>query len=154
MATITPFLWFNDNAEEAATFYVSVFDGASIEGIMRGPEGNALTVGMNINGQHVTLLNGGPHNPHTEAFSFVIHCNDQDEVDYYWNILTADGGEEIECGWLKDKFGLSWQVTPNRLLELMSDPDPERAGRAMQAMLQMRKIIIADLEAAAGAAPA
>lgn len=149
MVTISPFLWFNDNAEEAAEFYVSLFDDASINGVARGPGGTALTVGLSLNGQALTLLNGGPMFTQSEAFSFVIHCADQSEVDYFWNALTADGGFESQCAWCKDKFGVSWQVVPNRLMELLSDPDPERSGRAMQAMMQMQKIVIADLEAAA-----
>ncbi len=149
MVTISPFLWFNDNAEEAAEFYVSLFDDASIHGVARGPEGTAITVGLSLNGQAVTLLNGGPMYTPSEAFSFVIHCADQDEVDRFWNALTADGGQESQCGWCKDKFGLSWQVVPSRLMELLSDPESGRSGRAMGAMLQMQKIVVADLEAAA-----
>ena len=151
MTRITPFLWFHDNAMEAAEFYVSVFDRAEIGSVAPGPNGTVMVVELTIDGQSLSIMNGGPHFTLSEAFSFVIHCQDQDEVDRYWTALTADGGEESMCGWLKDKFGVSWQVTPSRLQELMSDPDPERAGRAVQAMMGMRKINIAELEAAADA---
>jgi len=147
MSKITPFLWFEKDADEAAAFYVSVFEDAEITGGMPG-----LTVSLRLFEQDVVLLNGGPQFPQTEAFSFVIDCESQDEVDYYWNALTADGGEESMCGWLKDKYGVSWQVTPRRLLELVQDPDPARAQRAQAAMMKMQKIVISDLEAAADAA--
>jgi len=153
MTKISPFLWFNDNAEEAAEFYVATFDNANLQGVARDGMGTAITVGLDIDGQHVTLLNGGPTFTPSEAFSFVIHCHDQAEVDRYWDALTADGGQESMCGWLKDKYGVSWQVVPDRLIELLSDADPGKAGRATQAMMQMQKIIIADLEAAADAVP-
>lgn len=153
MTKISPFLWFNDNAEEAAEFYVATFDHANLEGVARDGTGTAITVGIDIDGQHVTLLNGGPMFTPSEAFSFVIHCHDQAEVDRYWDALTADGGQESMCGWLKDKYGVSWQVVPDRLMELLGDADPGRVGRATQAMMQMQKIIIADLEAAADAVP-
>ncbi|HYI25402.1 MAG TPA: VOC family protein [Thermomicrobiales bacterium] len=147
MSKITPFLWFEKDADEAAAFYVSVFEDAEITGGMPG-----LTVSLRLFEQDVVLLNGGPQFPQTEAFSFVIDCESQDEVDYYWDALTADGGEESMCGWLKDKYGVSWQVTPRRLLELVQDPDPARAQRAQAAMMKMQKIVISDLEAAADAA--
>jgi predicted 3-demethylubiquinone-9 3-methyltransferase (glyoxalase superfamily) len=153
MTKITPFLWFNDNAEEAANYYVSVFDNATINGRQPGPDGVPMTVGLTIDGQSFTIMNGGPHFSLNEAFSFVIHCQDQAEIDRYWDTLIGDGGEASQCGWLKDKYGVSWQVCPDRLLELASDPDPERAGRAFGAMMTMQKIIIADLEAAADAVP-
>jgi predicted 3-demethylubiquinone-9 3-methyltransferase (glyoxalase superfamily) len=147
MSKITPFLWLEKDADEAAAFYVSVFKDAEITGGMPG-----LTVSLRLFGQDVILLNGGPHFTLNEAFSLMIDCESQDEVDYYWNSLTADGGEESECGWLKDKYGVTWQVTPRRLLELLGDPDPGRAQRSQAAMMTMQKIVIADLEAAADAA--
>lgn len=147
---ITPFLWFSDNAEEAATFYVSVFPNSKLTDIARmGEGGPALTVAFTLDGEDFVGLNGGPVHSFTEAVSFVIDCETQEEVDHYWETLTADGGQPGDCGWLKDRFGLSWQVTPRRLPELLTDPDPARAQRAMQAMMQMHKIDIAALEAAA-----
>jgi predicted 3-demethylubiquinone-9 3-methyltransferase (glyoxalase superfamily) len=147
---ITPFLWFNDNAEEAANFYVSVFPNSKITDIARmGEGGPALTVAFTLDGEDFVGLNGGPIHTFTEAVSFVIDCETQDEVVRYWDTLTADGGKPGDCGWLKDRFGLSWQVVPRRLPELLTDPDPARAQRAMQAMMQMHKINIAELEAAA-----
>ncbi len=147
---ITPFLWFNDNAEEAATFYVSVFPNSKLTDVARmGEGGPALTVAFTLDGEDFVGLNGGPVHAFTEAVSFVIDCETQAEVDRYWETLTADGGQPGDCGWLKDRFGLSWQVVPRRLPELLTDPDPARAQRAMQAMMQMHKIDIAALEAAA-----
>lgn len=147
---ITPFLWFNDNAEEAATFYVSVFPNSKLTDVARmGEGGPALTVVFTLDGEDFVGLNGGPVHAFTEAVSFVIDCETQAEVDRYWETLTADGGQPGDCGWLKDRFGLSWQVVPRRLPELLTDPDPARAQRAMQAMMQMHKIDIAALEAAA-----
>lgn len=155
MQKITPFLWFDSQAEEAASFYVSLFRNSKMGKVVRTPEGGpgpagaVLVVSFEIDGQEITALNGGPRFKHSEAFSFVIHCKDQAEVDHFWNGLLAGGGEPSMCGWLKDRFGLSWQVTPDRLLELMTDKDPGVAQRVMQAMMQMRKIEIAPLEAAA-----
>ena len=152
--TITPFLWFDNQAEEAANFYTSVFKNSKMGKVVRygdagpGPKGSALTVSFQLDGQEFTALNGGPQFKFTEAVSFVIHCTNQEEVDYYWNKLT-EGGQESQCGWLKDKFGLSWQVVPVQLPQLLSDPDPERAGRTMKAMLTMKKIDIHKLEQAA-----
>ncbi len=147
---ITPFLWFNDHAEEAANFYVSVFPNSKLTDVARmGEGGPALTVAFTLDGQDFVGLNGGPVHSFTEAVSFVIDCETQEEVDRYWKTLTADGGQPGDCGWLKDRFGLSWQVVPRRLPELLTDPDPARAQRAMQAMMQMHKIDIAALEAAA-----
>jgi predicted 3-demethylubiquinone-9 3-methyltransferase (glyoxalase superfamily) len=147
---ITPFLWFNDNAEEAANFYVSVFPNSQLTDVARmGEGGPALTVAFTLNGEDFVGLNGGPVHTFTEAVSFVIDCETQEEVDRYWETLTADGGQPGDCGWLKDRFGLSWQVVPRRLPELLTDSDPARAQRAMQAMMQMHKIDIAALEAAA-----
>jgi predicted 3-demethylubiquinone-9 3-methyltransferase (glyoxalase superfamily) len=155
---ITPCLWFDGNAEEAVNFYVSVFRDAELgetsrysEG-MPMPAGTLLTANFRLFGQEFVALNAGPEFTFSEAISFQIDCADQVEVDYYWERLTADGGEESMCGWLKDKFGLSWQVIPRRLMELMSDPDPERVGRVTQAMLQMQKLDVATLERAADGA--
>jgi predicted 3-demethylubiquinone-9 3-methyltransferase (glyoxalase superfamily) len=151
---ITPFLWFDGNAEEAVTFYVSVFKDAEITNISRYPEGSpmpagsALVVSFRLFGQEFGAINAGPEFKFTEAVSFMIDCKDQAEVDYYWNTLTANGGQESQCGWLKDKFGLSWQVVPSNLGELMQNPDPEKASRVTQALMQMSKIDIAQLEAA------
>jgi predicted 3-demethylubiquinone-9 3-methyltransferase (glyoxalase superfamily) len=155
---IRPFLWFDNQAEEAANFYVSLFDNSRVVTVQRngeagpGEPGSALVVEFELNGQTFLGLNGGPQFSFTEAISFMIDCADQAEVDRYWDALTADGGEPSACGWLKDKYGLSWQVTPRRLMELLGDADPGRAGRAMQAMMQMQKIDVAALERAADAA--
>jgi len=166
--TITPFLWFDDQAEEAANFYVSVFSSRRGADTGRGPSkvvdvtrygeagpgtpGSVMTVAFQLDGQEFTALNGGPQ-PFTfdESISFVVDCQSQDEVDELWAAFTK-GGEEGPCGWLKDRYGLSWQIVPTRLTELLTDPDPERAQRAMKAMLQMKKIDIAALERAAEAA--
>jgi predicted 3-demethylubiquinone-9 3-methyltransferase (glyoxalase superfamily) len=152
---ISPMLWFEDQAEEAAKFYVSVFPNSEIlsvthygEGAPR-PAGTVLTVTFRLDGEEFTALNGGPEFKFTEAVSFVIDCDSQAEVDAYWNKLTAGGGEPGPCGWLKDKYGLSWQVVPRRLMELMEDKDKAKANRVMQAMLKMGKIDIAELERAA-----
>lgn len=142
MLTVSPFLWFNDDAEAAARHYVSVFSNSRL--LERSP----MAVSFELAGQRVTALNGGPHFQLTEAFSFLVSCDSQSEVDHYWDALLTDGGTPSQCGWLKDRFGLSWQVIPTRLIELLGDPDPERAGRVMQAMLQMGKIEVATLEAA------
>jgi predicted 3-demethylubiquinone-9 3-methyltransferase (glyoxalase superfamily) len=157
MKKITPFLWFDTQAEEAAKLYVSLFDDSEITHVSRypegspGPAGEVMTVSFTIAGEEFTALNGGPQFSFTEAVSFVVHCKDQDEVDRYWSNLT-DGGEEGQCGWLKDRFGLSWQIVPDRLVELLADPDPARSQAAMQAMLQMQKIEIKAMEDAADAA--
>lgn len=150
---ITPFLWFDGNAEEAARFYVSVFKSSKIVTTARygdagpGPKGSVMTVVFSLDGQEFIGLNGGPHFKFTEAVSFSIDCKTQDEVDYYWDKLSA-GGEPSQCGWLKDKFGLSWQVNPGVLGEMLSDPDPAKAKRVMEAMLKMKKIDIAALKRA------
>jgi predicted 3-demethylubiquinone-9 3-methyltransferase (glyoxalase superfamily) len=155
----TPCLWFDGQAEQAAAHYTAIFPNSEILGVTRyGPdapdqEGAVMTVEFSLDGQHYVGLNGGPQFTFTEAISFQIHCADQDEVDHYWTKLS-DGGEEGPCGWLKDRFGVSWQVVPNRLLELIRDPDPGRAQRAMQAMMGMRKIVVAELERAADTVPA
>ncbi|MFZ1754615.1 MAG: VOC family protein [Caldilineaceae bacterium] len=145
---ITPFLWFNDNAEEAARFYTSIFADAKILSTMPGPEGKAMSVTFELMGQRITILNGGPHFQINEAFSLFVDCADQAEVDFLWEKLCADGGEPGQCAWLKDKFGLSWQIVPRQLGEMLSDPDPEKSQRVLQAMLQMGKIDIAALRAA------
>lgn len=158
MQKITPFLWFDDQAEEAANFYVSLFKNSKVGNASRygkegakatgRPEGSVMVISFELEGQKFTAINGGPNFKFTEAISFVVDCKDQEEVDYFWDKLTADGGQESQCGWLKDRFGLSWQITPEVLNRLMSDPDPKKAGAAMQAMLQMKKIDIAKLQEA------
>lgn len=154
MPRIVPNLWFDTQAEEAAEFYVSIFPNSRVTEITRyteagpGPAGSVLTVNFELDGQLFTGINGGPQFPFTEAVSFVIGCADQAELDHYWERLT-DGGQEVQCGWLKDRYGLSWQVVPAGWEELMNDPDPERAARATAAMLGMVKLDIAALEAAA-----
>ena len=146
MQKITPFLWFNDNAEEAMNFYMSLFDNSSVKNVLRngpsgpGPEGSILTASFTLNGQEFVVLNGGPQFKFTEAVSFVINCDTQDEVNKYWDALTANGGEESMCGWLKDKYGLSWQVVPVGMFQLLQGSDPEKSKRAMNAMMQMRKL--------------
>ena len=150
---ITPFLWFDNQAEEAVAFYLSVFKNAKPGPVMRsgdagpGPKGSVLCASFELEGLQLTAMNGGPHFKFTEAISLLIHCGSQAEVDYFWEKL-GEGGQYSQCGWLKDKYGLSWQVTPDRLLELNMDPDPAKAGRVMQAMMQMTKIDIAALEKA------
>jgi len=147
MHKITPFLWFDDNAEQAAEFYASIFPESQIVSTSRygeagpGPAGTAMTVTFQLQGQEFTALNGGPQFEFTEAISFVVNCETQEEVDELWEKLS-DGGEEGQCGWLKDRFGLSWQIVPSVLGELLNDPDPVRAQSAMQAMLQMGKLDI------------
>jgi predicted 3-demethylubiquinone-9 3-methyltransferase (glyoxalase superfamily) len=156
---ITPSLWFDTEAEEAENFYISVFEDSRIVNVSRytdagpRPAGTAMTVDFELNGQRFTGINGGPQFTFDEAVSFQISCADQDEVDYYWDKLT-EGGSEGQCGWLKDKFGLSWQVVPTGMAEVFGDPDPERAQRAMKAMLQMRKLDIDELRRAADGVPA
>jgi predicted 3-demethylubiquinone-9 3-methyltransferase (glyoxalase superfamily) len=146
MEKITPFLWFDDNAEEAVQFYVSVFKNAKAGAVMRwgeggpGKPGSVLTMRFEIEGTEFIALNGGPHYSFTPAVSFVVNCKDQAEIDEMWAKLTADGGEEVQCGWLKDKFGLSWQVVPHNMAELLRGKDAEGGQRAMQAMMQMKKI--------------
>lgn len=143
MQKISPFLWFDDQAEEAAKFYISVFKNAKITGTMPGPDGKVMGVSFELDGVGFIALNGGPQFKFNEAVSFYVTCKDQEEVDYFWNKLTADGGEESRCGWLKDKYGLSWQIIPKKLEELMT------SQAAVEAMLGMQKIVIKDLEAAA-----
>ncbi|HSX02887.1 MAG TPA: VOC family protein [Candidatus Saccharimonadia bacterium] len=155
MQKITPFLWFDTQAEEAMEFYCAIFKNSRIVTVSRygeagpGPAGSVMTGVFELEGQQFMALNGGPQFKFTEAVSFSVGCQTQAEIDELWSKLTADGGEESQCGWLKDRFGLSWQIVPTQLGELMADPDPARAGRVMQAMLQMKKLDLAALQAAA-----
>ena len=152
---ITTFLWFDNNAEEAANFYVSVFKNSRILNTARygevgpGPNGSVMTIEFELDGQRFTGLNGGPQFKFNEAISLVVHCETQEEIDYYWEKLSADGGEEVQCGWLKDKFGLSWQVVPNILPKLMTDGDSQKRQRVMSALLGMKKLDINALQKAA-----
>lgn len=156
MPKISPFLWFDTEAEEAAEFYVSLFPNSEITSVTRYPEGGprpvgmAMTVSFELDGTAFTALNGGPQFKFDQAVSFVIPTNDQAETDHYYNALK-DGGREHACGWVQDKFGLCWQITPNRLMELLSQPDKAKASRVMGAMMQMMNIDIATLDAAAAA---
>src|SRR5262245_22050627 len=158
MQKITPCLWFDTEGEEAAEFYTSIFPNSRIIEITRygcagpRPEGSVMTVNFELDGQRYIGLNGGPDFKFNEAISLEVTCESQEEVDSLWNALTADGGEEGPCGWLKDKYGLSWQIVPKVLMELISDPDQEKGQRVMAAMLQMKKIEIAELEKAAAGA--
>ena len=159
MPSVTPFLWFDSQAEEAAELYTSVFPNSKIRHVSRwgeagpGEPGSVMTVEFELDGQPVTALNGGPEFAFTEAFSFQVSCETQEDVDRYWSALS-DGGEEGPCGWLKDRYGLSWQIVPTALLRLIGDPDPERAQRAFAAMMKMGKLDIAELERAADGVPA
>jgi len=154
---ITPFLWFDHQAEEAAHFYVSIFKNSRINGVARydeessrasgRPKGSVMTVAFELDGQELMALNGGPLFPFTEAISLVVNCETQAEVDHFWNRLTI-GGQEVQCGWLKDRFGVSWQVVPTVLSRMLQDQDPQKAKRAMAAMLQMKKISIDGLQRA------
>lgn len=157
MQKITPFLWFDGQAEEAAKFYTSIFRNSKIGRILRydeeasksgRPPGAVLTIEFEIEGQRFVALNGGPQFKFNESVSFVVNCETQEEVDYHWEKLTANGGEESQCGWLKDKFGVSWQITPTVLIDMLHDQDSAKAERVMKAMLQMQKIDIAKLKAA------
>jgi predicted 3-demethylubiquinone-9 3-methyltransferase (glyoxalase superfamily) len=159
LGAIVPNLWFDGQAEQAAEFYTSVFPHSRIGAVARypegspGPTGSVMTVEFELEGTRFIGINGGPQFPFSEAVSFLVTCSDQEELDYYWERLT-DGGEESQCGWLRDRFGLSWQVVPDGMDEIFSDPDPERARRGMQAMLGMRKIDVAALRRAADGVPA
>ena len=154
---ITPFLWFDDNAEEAARFYVSIFENSRVLDVSRydaesakasgRPERSVMTVPFELDGQLFTALNGGPVFKFTEAISFVVNCQSQAEVDHFWEKLSA-GGQEVQCGWLKDRFGVSWQIIPAVMMEMLQDKDPEKSKRVMAAMLKMKKIDIAGLEEA------
>ena len=154
MEPIYPMLWFDGQAEDAANFYVSVFPDSRVDDISRygaagpGPEGSAMVVDFTLSGRRFTALNGGPDFTFNEAVSFVIDCEDQAEVDRYWDALVEGGGEHGPCGWLKDRFGLSWQVVPKQLYEVLEGSDRDGAQRAMEAMLQMSKLDVAQLEAA------
>jgi predicted 3-demethylubiquinone-9 3-methyltransferase (glyoxalase superfamily) len=159
MQKITPFLWFDDNAEEAVKFYTSIFKNSKIGKIARydkagekaagRPAGSVMTVEFQLEGQDFIALNGGPQFKFTEAISFVVSCKMQAELDYYWNKLTADGGKEVQCGWLRDKFGLSWQIVPSVLGELLTSKDAAKSQRVMEAMLKMVKLDVKKLQAAA-----
>jgi predicted 3-demethylubiquinone-9 3-methyltransferase (glyoxalase superfamily) len=160
MQKVTPFLWFDHQAEEAAKFYTTVFNKSKLGRILRygeeaakvsssrRPVGSVLTVEFELQGQKFVALNGGPLFKFNESISFVVNCETQEEVDYFWERLTADGGQESQCGWLKDKFGLSWQIVPTVLIDMLHDKDPRKSERVMQAMLQMQKIDINKLKEA------
>lgn len=148
MKKITPFLWFDNQPEEAMNFYVSIFKNSRALGVTPGSNGVAQSVNFELEGQEFIGLNAGPQFKFNEAISFFVNCETQAEVDELWEKLTADGGEESMCGWLKDKYGLSWQIIPTALGHMLGDPDPEKAGRVMQAMLKMRKIDIEGLRQA------
>jgi predicted 3-demethylubiquinone-9 3-methyltransferase (glyoxalase superfamily) len=160
MRKITPFLWFDHQAEEAVKFYTSVFKNSKTGRILRygeeaakvsesgRPPGSVLTIEFEIEGQKFVALNGGPQFKFNESISFVVNCETQQEVDYYWQKFTADGGQESACGWLKDKFGVSWQITPTVLIDMLHDKDSEKSERVMHAMLQMQKIDMATLKEA------
>ncbi len=155
---ITPCLWFESNAEDAARFYTSIFPNSSIDAVHKAKsdtpankEGDVLLISFTLAGQRYQALNGGPHDKFNDAISLSVDCLDQAEVDRYWEALTACGGRPVQCGWLKDKYGISWQIVPRRLIELMSDPDPAVGRRVMRAMLKMQKLDVAALEAAASA---
>jgi len=154
MPKISPFLWFDTQAEEAANLYVSIFPNSKILAIARygdagpGPKGSVMTVQFQLDGQEIIALNGGPIYKFTEAFSLSVDCKNQEEVDRYWTMLTANGGQEGPCGWLKDKFGLSWQVTPAILPQMLTDTDRKKATRVMEAMMKMKKIDTAALKRA------
>jgi predicted 3-demethylubiquinone-9 3-methyltransferase (glyoxalase superfamily) len=159
VSKVTTFLWFDSEAEAAAKFYIEIFPNSSLKGSEEAtksieeavgkPAGSVLTVEFELDGTDFIAMNGGSGHPFTDAISLSIDCKDQEEVDYYWEKLTADGGEEVACGWLKDKYGLFWQVVPEILPKLISDPDREKADRAFAAMMKMKKLIVADLEKAA-----
>ena len=156
MQKVTPFLWFDDQAEEAAKFYTSIFKNSKVGKITRygeaaekaagRPAGSVMTVEFELESQKFTALNGGPVFKFNESVSFVVNCDTQEEVDYFWEKLTAGGGQESECGWLKDKFGVSWQVVPRALMDMSQDKDPKKFERVMKAMLQMQKLDIKTLK--------
>jgi predicted 3-demethylubiquinone-9 3-methyltransferase (glyoxalase superfamily) len=145
MTSISHMLWFNGQAEEAANLYISIFPESRVKEIARGPDGQAFTVNFEILGESYIALNGGPQFTFSEALSIVVNCDGQEEVDKYWTAFITSGGTEGRCGWLKDKFGVSWQVVPKQLGEALSNPNPERASAAMAAMLTMTKIVISEL---------
>lgn len=154
MQKITPFLWYDHQAEEAANFYTSIFKNSNVLSVVRygdagpGPKGSVMTVEFELDGQNFVALNGGPQFKFTEAISLVVNCATQEEVDYFWERLTADGGQEVQCGWLKDKYGLSWQIVPTRVIDLLKDKDSAKSQRVMEAVLQMKKIDISKSEQA------
>jgi predicted 3-demethylubiquinone-9 3-methyltransferase (glyoxalase superfamily) len=160
MQTITPCLWFDTEGEDAARFYTSIFPNSKITKVTRygsagpRPEGTVMTVSFELDGQEFLALNGGPQFKFTEAISFQVSCRDQDEVDAYWNALTEGGGEEGPCGWLRDRFGLSWQIVPEALPKLLEQSDREKSQRVIAAMLKMKKIQVDELERAAEEVPA
>jgi predicted 3-demethylubiquinone-9 3-methyltransferase (glyoxalase superfamily) len=151
MTGITPFIWYDDQAEEAVDFYVSLFPNSRIHKTVRygdagpGPKGQVMTIAFELDGRQFTALNGGPHFTHSPAFSLVVHCENQQEIDRYWQKLSADPAAE-QCGWVKDKYGLSWQIIPNILIEMIGDKDPEKAKRVTEAMLKMKRIDIEELK--------
>ena len=154
MPKITPFLWFDSQAEEAANFYVSIFKNSKMGNVSRygesgpGPKGSAMTVAFELDGQKFTALNGGPVFKFTEAISLVVNCENQEEIDYFWEKLSSEGGQEVQCGWLKDKYGLSWQIVPTILPELVKSDDPKKSERVMKALMQMKKLDIDKLKEA------
>lgn len=162
MQKIAPCLWFDTQAEEAANFYVSLFKNSKVLKVTRYPgvgqeitgkaEGSILTVEFELDGQHYTALNGGPQFKFSEAFSLQVYCESQEEIDEYWTKFTADGGQESQCGWLKDKYGMSWQIVPTAIEKLMDDPNKSKVNAVMAALLKMKKLVIADLQAAYDAA--
>ena len=149
MSTITPFLWYDSAAEEAAEFYVSLVDNSSVDNVTRSPDGNAFVVSFTLDGVRFQAMNAGPGHPFSDSFSIYLSAPTQERIDQLWRDLTADGGEPGQCGWLRDRWGVSWQVVPPRLEELMSSPEPGVAQRVTEALLSMGKISIAQLEAAA-----
>ncbi len=148
MPKIMPCLWIDDRIEEMVNFYIKTFKDGEIRNVDHYPDGRIITITFRLKDQEFMALNGGPMFKFTEAISFMVDCDGQQEVDHYWNTFTADGGEESQCGWLKDKYGLSWQIVPKQLPEALGGSDKAGAARAMQAMLQMKKIIVADIEKA------
>lgn len=153
MKPVTPCLWFDGDGQAAAEFYISLFPDSHLDGVTPGPDGSPLMVDFTLMGRPFQALNGGPQFPFTEAMSLIVHCDGQAEVDQFWGALT-EGGEESMCGWLKDRFGVSWQVVPDQLGDILGDPDPDRAARATQAMFQMRRLDLDAMRAAADAEPA
>ncbi|CAN5737095.1 VOC family protein [soil metagenome] len=148
MKSIIPHLWFDNNLEEAVDLYSSIFPDAKTHSLMRLPDGNVMAADFEIAGQPVKGLNGGPQSRFNESFSFFVECDDQEEVDRYWEALIADGGKESQCGWLKDRFGLSWQIIPTRFMEMISTGSPEQVGRVMAAMMKMQKMDVGTFEEA------
>lgn len=145
MPTITPFLWYDNQAEDAMALYTSIFKNAKVISVNKA-QGRTISVSFELDGQRFTALNGGPHYKFSEATSFFVGCTTQQEIDHYWTKLTADGGEPGRCGWLKDKFGVSWQIVPNALGEMLGDKDPARGQRVLSAMLQMKKLDLGQLQ--------